>query len=136
MSSRPSRPQGDPRSRGACGRPVSHLNLPRLVHAHVPLDQAADLAGRVAPGEHALDELVVLRLRVRVLLGLEADDGQEGFDLREHPLLDDVADLLVCCPSRRLAVMPTAVTQRALYDPVSEGLRAVDAGCLPDLGKL
>src|SRR5579863_5850865 len=44
-----------------------------LVHAHVPLDKATDLALRVAARNHALEEVVVLLLGVGVALRAEAD---------------------------------------------------------------
>src|SRR5688500_18508631 len=74
---------------------MSRRRLTRLLDAHVPLDKAAYLALGVAPGCHAGDELAVLLLRLAVLLGPERDDRQQIFDLREHPLLNDLAKLLV-----------------------------------------
>src|SRR6516164_4572285 len=47
--------------------------LPRLLDAHVPFHQAADLPLGVATRCHALDELRVLLLALTVLLGTEAD---------------------------------------------------------------
>src|ERR1700722_16713282 len=51
--------------------------LARLVDPHVPLDQPANLPLGVAALDHALDEIGVLLLGVRVLLGAEADHRQE-----------------------------------------------------------
>src|SRR5689334_20267868 len=54
-----------PQSRG-CG-------LARFLHPHVPFDQAAHLAWRVATLDHALHELFVLFLGLAVLLLAKGD---------------------------------------------------------------
>src|SRR5215217_1530387 len=69
-----------------------------LFHSHVPLDETPDLALGVAASHHALDEFAMLLFRLAVLLGPEADDGQELLDLREHPPLDHLTDLFVARP--------------------------------------
>ena len=46
----------------------------RLAHAQVPLAQQANLLGRVALGDHARDEVLVLLRLVGAGLGVEADD--------------------------------------------------------------
>src|SRR5690606_25550463 len=65
----------------------------RLLHPHVPLDQAPDLALGVAAGDHALDELAMLFLRLAVALRAEGDHRQELLDLAEHAPLDHLPDL-------------------------------------------
>src|SRR5215468_1710684 len=87
-------------------RPES--TLPGLLHPHVPFDQAADLALGIAARHHALEELSVLLLGLAVLLGPERDDRQQILDLREHALLDHLADLLVAAPGRVLAAVMRA----------------------------
>src|SRR5262245_61780760 len=82
--------------------------LPGLLHPHVPFDQAADLALGIAARHHALEELAVLLLGVAVLLGPERNDRQQILDLREHALLDHLADLLVAAPGRVLAAVMRA----------------------------
>src|SRR5215467_11033888 len=52
-------------------------SLASLVHAHVPLDQAPRLPGRIAAADHAGDELGMLLLGLLVALGREADDRQQ-----------------------------------------------------------
>src|SRR6185437_13701746 len=108
---------------------------PRLVDAHVPFDETAHLAGRVTAREHPLDEFVVLGLGVAVLLGFEADDGQQILDLREHALLDHAADFLVGRPCGVLAFVLGPVTKRKLHDFVAEVLGVRDTGRLFDLGQ-
>src|ERR1700730_7458173 len=47
--------------------------LTGLVHPHIPLDQAANLPLSVAAADHALQEIGVLFLGIRILLATEAD---------------------------------------------------------------
>src|SRR5258708_5274915 len=84
------------------------LSLAGLVDAHVPFDKAADLALRVAARNHPLEEVAVLLLGIGVLLRGEADDREQVLDLREHPLLDHFAQLLVGRPGRVLAAVGCA----------------------------
>src|SRR5436305_6800867 len=93
--------------------------LAGLVDAHVPLDQATDLPLGVAALDHALDEIGVLLLGVGILLAAETDHGQQILDLREHPPLDDLAQLLVRGPGR-IAAAAGARAQRELDDLVAE----------------
>ena len=72
---------------------------------------------------------------VAVLLRAEADHRQQILDLAEHPLLDDLADLLVAGPGRVLAAVVGPRAQRELDDLVAEVLRVGDAGRLLDLGR-
>src|SRR5579885_2484650 len=65
--------------------------LPRLVHAHVPLDQPTDLPLSVTPLDHALHKIGVFFLGVRILFAAKADDRQQILDLREHAALNDLA---------------------------------------------
>src|SRR4051794_34714884 len=78
--------------------------LAGLVHPHVPVAQPPDLPLGVAALDHALHELRMLFLGDAILLGAEADDGQQVFHLPEHPLLDDFAQFLVAGP-RGIAAM-------------------------------
>jgi hypothetical protein len=63
-----------------------------LFNPHVPFDQASHLSLGIAAGDHAADELVMLFLGFPIPLGSERNDRQQILDLREHPLLDDLAD--------------------------------------------
>src|SRR5262249_44379124 len=63
--------------------------LSRLVYAHVPLHEPANLPLGVAARHHALEEISVLFLRLGVLLGAKADHRQQVLDLREHAPLND-----------------------------------------------
>src|SRR5688500_7977563 len=83
------------------GAPVSSSGT--LPHAEVPLTQQAHLPVGVALLDHAVDEVLVLLLLVGAGLGVEADDGQQVFRVREHLLLDHRAQLLVAGPHRVLA---------------------------------
>src|ERR1700723_608984 len=58
--------------------------LARLVDAHVPLDQTADLPLSVAARHHAFQEVGVLLLGVGVLLAAKADHRQQILDLAKH----------------------------------------------------
>src|SRR5215831_16917009 len=87
-----------------------------LLHSHVPFDQAADLALGIAASHHAPDELAMLLLGLAVLLRAEGNDRQQILDLREHPLLDDLADLLVAGPGRVLAAVVRARAQGEFDD--------------------
>src|SRR5690348_2034084 len=80
--------------------PTGSRGLTGLVHPHVPLDQAADLALGVAAIDHPLDEIGVLLFGLRILLAAEADHRQQILDLGEHPPLDDLTQFLVGCPGR------------------------------------
>src|SRR5271168_5330354 len=55
----------------------SAFSSTRLVDAHVPLDQPADLPLGIAARHHAIDELGVLLVAVRIFLAAEADDRQQ-----------------------------------------------------------
>src|SRR5215831_16397189 len=107
-----------------------------LLHAHVPFNQAADLALGVAARRHALHEVVVLLFGLAVLLGAERNHRQQILDLREHALLDYLADLLVAGPGRVLAAVVGPGAQREFHDLVAEVLRIGDARRLLDLGQL
>src|SRR5262245_8969750 len=91
----------------------------RLLDPHVPFDQAPDLTVGVAAGTHALDEFAVLLFSLGVLLGPEGDHRQQILDLREHALLDHLANLFVAGPRRALAVVVGARAQRELDDFVA-----------------
>src|SRR5262245_37325065 len=110
--------------------------LARLVHAHVPLDQTPRLPRRIAAAQHARDELRMLLLGFLVALGGEADDRQQVLDLREHALLDDLADLLVGGPGRVLALVLGARPQGEFHHLVAEVLGVGDARRLLDLRQL
>src|SRR5262245_52679453 len=117
--------------------PLSYYRGPRvsagLVDPHVPFDKAAHLPLRIAAREHPLDEFVMLGLSLGVLLRLERDDREQILDLGEHPLLDDIPDLLVGGPRGILAVVLRAVAKRELHHFVAEVLRVGDARGLLDL---
>src|SRR5215471_15257660 len=93
---------------------------PRLLNAHVPLDQAANLPLSVATRYHSLDELRVFFLAFAVLLGPEADHRQKLLHLAEHASFDDFADLLVAGPGRVFAVVVGACPQTELHHLVAE----------------
>src|SRR5215472_6232119 len=76
----------------------SRASLPGLLHAHVPFDEPPHLPLGVAAGDHPLDELGMLALRLGLLLAAEADDRQQILDLAEHTPFDDLSDLLVRRP--------------------------------------
>src|SRR5215203_4924674 len=101
---------------------AKRIRLSRLVNPHVPFNEPANLTLSVAAREHPLDEFVVLGLGLAVLLRFEGNDGEKVLDLGEHPLLDDVADLLVRRPRRVLAIVLRAITKRELHDLVAEVL--------------
>ena len=105
-------------------------------HAHVPLDEPADLPLGIAARDHALDEFAVLLLGLAVLLRAEADHRQQILDLAEHPLLDHLADFLVAGPGRVLAAALRPRPQRELHHLVAEILGIGDPGRLLDLGQL
>src|SRR5580704_5101662 len=77
---------------------TARTRLAGLVHPHVPLDQTANLPLSVATADHALQEVGVLFLGVRVLFAAEADHRQQVLDLAEHAPLDDFAEFLVGLP--------------------------------------
>src|SRR5579884_4003761 len=110
--------------------------LAGLVDAHVPLDQPAHLPLSVPARHHALQEVGVLFLGLRVFFGAETDHRQEVFDLREHPPLDHLAQFLVGLPRRVLAAMRGPRAQRELDDLVAEVLGIGDPGRLLDLREL
>src|SRR5712692_3427703 len=74
--------------------------LPGLVDPHIPFDEPAHLALRIAARHHPGEKLGVLLLGLRVFLRAEADDRQEILDLAEHPPFDDLTQLLVRGPGR------------------------------------
>src|SRR5208337_1278363 len=123
-------------SRGLRRRSTNCAMLSGLVDPHVPLDQTADLALGVAARFHPIEEIGVLLLGLGVLLGPEADDRQQVFDLAEHALLDHLTDLLIGGPRGILALVGGAGAQRELDDLVAEVLGIGDAGRLLRLGKL
>src|SRR5690349_23496967 len=53
--------------------PPAGQELSGLVHPHVPLDQAADLALSVPAFDHPFDEIGVLFFGLRILLAAKAD---------------------------------------------------------------
>ena len=106
-----------------------------VLHPHVPFDQAPDLALGIAAGYHAADELAMLLLGLAVLLRSEGDDREQVLDLREHALLDHLADLLIARPGGVLAVVIGSGPQGELDDLVAEILRVGDARRLFDLGQ-
>src|SRR5882757_9337625 len=87
-----------------------------LLYAHVPFDEPANLTLGIAALHHPCDELAVLLFGIAVLLRSERDDGEQVFDLREYPLLDDFADLFVAGPGRVLAAVLDPRPQRELDD--------------------
>src|SRR5690242_1671607 len=107
-----------------------------LLHAHVPLDQPADLPLGIAALDHARDKLAVLLFGLAILLRAEGDHGKQVLYLREYPLFDHFANLLIAGPGRVLAAVLGARTQRELDDLVAEVLRVGDSGWLLDLGQL
>src|SRR5713101_3580524 len=74
--------------------------LTGLVDPHVPLDEPPDLTLGIAALDQPLDEIGVLLFGLRILLTAEADDRQQILDLREHPPLDDLTQLLIGGPGR------------------------------------
>ena len=76
------------------------------------LDETAHLPLGVAARRHARDEFGVLLLGLAVLLRTEGDDRKQVLNLREHPLLDDLAEFLVAGPGRVLAAVLRARAQR------------------------
>src|SRR6185437_12272235 len=107
-----------------------------LLHAHVPLDEPADLTLGVAAFHHSLDEFSVLLFGIAILLRAERDDREQILHLREYPLLDHLADLFVAGPARVLAAVLGPRAQRELDDLVAEVLGIGDARGLLDLGEL
>src|SRR5262245_32764341 len=100
--------------------------LARFLHPHVPFDQATHLAWRITTLDHALHELLVLLLGLAVLLLAETDHGQQVLDLAEHAPLDHFSDLLITGPTRILATVLGARTQRELDHFEPEVLRIGD----------
>src|SRR6266702_7502748 len=94
-----------------------------LLHAHVPLDEPANLALGITALHHPRDEVVVLLFGVTVLLRPERDHRQQVFDLREYPFLDHVANLFVGSPARVLAAIMGPRPQREFHHLVTEILR-------------
>src|SRR5580704_1040357 len=93
-----------------------------LVHAHVPLDEAADLPLSVAARHHALQEVSVLLFGLGVFLAAEADHRQQILHLGEHPPLDDLSQLFVRLPRRVPAAVVGAGSQREFDDFIAEVL--------------
>ena len=75
----------------------------------------------------------MLFLRGGVLLGAEADDRQQVFDLAEHPLLDDFAQFLITGPRWVAAMVPCPRAKCELHYLVTEVLGIGDARWLLDL---
>src|ERR1700730_16110650 len=69
-----------------------------LLYAHIPFDERATLTLGIAALQHPCDELAVLLFGIAVLFRSERDDGEQVFDLREYPLLDDFSDLFIAGP--------------------------------------
>ena len=69
-------------------------------------------------------------------LGVEGDHRQQVLGVREHLLLDHLAQLLVAGPRRVLAVVVGPRAQHEVDDLVAEVLRVADAGGLLDLLEL
>src|SRR3954464_14544668 len=107
--------------------------LAGLVHTHVPFDKATHLALGIAAIDHAIDEVGVLLLGLRVPLAAEADDRQQILDLAEHAPLDDLAQFLVRGPGRVAPAIRGPRPQREFDYLVAEILRVGDAGRLFDL---
>src|SRR3954467_3047259 len=97
-----------------------------LLHAHIPLDEPADLALGVTAVHHPRDEIVVLLLGFAVLFRAERNDGQQIFHLREYPLFDHLANLFVRGPARVLAAVLGARPQREFHHLVAEVLGVGD----------
>src|SRR5947207_3803150 len=93
--------------------PPAGYGLSGLVHPHVPLDEATDLALSVAAIDHPLDEIRVLLLGLRILLAAKADHRQQILDLGEHPPLDYLPEFLIRGP-RRVAAAVGSRPQREL----------------------
>src|SRR6476620_5467875 len=114
----------------------SSLGSGRLVHAQIPLGKQAHLLLGVALRDHTEDEILMLLALVRRCLGVERDDRQQVLGVREHLLLDDLAQLLVAAPRRVPAVVVRAGPQHEVDDLVAKILRIGDARRLLDLLEL
>src|SRR5215510_1865558 len=93
-----------------------------LLHAHVPLDQPADLPLGVAAFDHARDELAVLLFGLAILLRSERDHGKQVLHLGEYPLFDHFPNLFVAGPGRIFATILGPGAQRELDHLVAEVL--------------
>ena len=107
-----------------------------LLHAHIPFDESANLTLGITAPHHARDKLAVLLLGIAVLFRAKRDSGKKVSDLREYPLLDNLANLFVAGPERILAGILRPRPQRELDDLVAEILTVGDARRVFDLGQL
>src|SRR5258708_4484600 len=107
-----------------------------LLHAHVPFDEPANLTLGITASHHPRDKLAVLLFGIAVLFRTKRDNRKKIFDLREYPLLNDLANLFVAGPGRVLAAILRPRPQRELDDLVAEVLWVGDARGLLDLGQL
>src|SRR6266487_2997699 len=107
----------------------------RLLHPHVPFDEAANLTLGIASSHHARDKLAVLLFGIAVLFRAKRDNRKKFFYLRKYPFLDDFANLFIAGPGRVFAAVLCPRPQRELDDLVAEILRVGDARGLLDLGQ-
>src|SRR5713226_1722548 len=106
-----------------------------LLHPHVPFDESANLTLGITASHHALDKLAVLLFGIAVLFRAERDNRKKIFDLREYPLLNDLANLFIAGPGRVLAAMLRPRPQRELDDLVAKVLWVGDTRGLLDLAQ-
>src|SRR5216683_2795903 len=106
-----------------------------LLHSHVPFDEPANLTFGITASYHALDKLAVLLLGIAVLFRAKRDNRKKVFDLREYPLLDDLANLFIAGPGRVLAAILRPRPQRELDDLVAKVLWVGDTRGLLDLAQ-
>src|ERR1700726_1131485 len=97
-----------------------------LLHAHIPFDEPPNLTLGITAPHHARDKLAVLLFGIAVLFQAKRDNGKKVFDLREYPLLNDLADLFIAGPGRVLSAVLSPRPQRKLDHLVAEVLRVGD----------
>src|SRR5713101_6346514 len=106
-----------------------------LLHAHVPFDEPANLTLGITAPDHPVDKLAVLLFGFAVLFRTKRNNRKKIFDLREYPLLNDLANLFIAGPGRVLAAMLRPRPQRELDDLVAKVLWVGDTRGLLDLAQ-
>jgi hypothetical protein len=109
------------------------VRLRCLADPQIPVGQQAHLLGRVALGDHAIDEIGVLLLLVGAGLGVEADHRQQVLGVGKHLLLDHRAQLFVTGPGRITPGVVGPRPQHEVDDLVAEVFRVADTGRFLDL---